>query len=91
MSRIKKRRHCLAKVSGQVFKPAGIPRTQLEELHLFQDELETLRLCDLEGLTQEQAGEKMGVSRGTVQRILTSARRKCAETLVKNYCLVFKN
>ena len=76
---------------GQIFKPAGMPLTSIDEIHLYQDELETLRLCDLEGLTQEQAGEKMGVSRGTVQRILTSARRKSAEALVKNCCLVFKN
>jgi predicted DNA-binding protein (UPF0251 family) len=46
------------------------------------------RLCDLQGLFQEQAGEKMGVSRGTVQRLLASAHRKVAEALTEGAALV---
>ncbi|HHB77507.1 MAG TPA: DUF134 domain-containing protein, partial [Desulfobulbus sp.] len=42
-----------------------------------------------EGLFQEQAGEKMGVSRGPVQRILTLARRKTAEALSTGAAIVF--
>ena len=51
---------------------------------IFMDppELEVLRLVDLQGLTQEEAGEKMGVSRGTVWRLLESARKKIADALV---------
>ncbi len=45
------------------------------------EELEALRLCDLEGLGQDEAAERMGVSRGTLQRILYAARRKTAEAL----------
>lgn len=60
----------------------------LEQISLFRDEMEALRLCDLEGLFQEQAGERMGVSRGTVQRLLASARRKTAEALVSGAALV---
>jgi len=52
------------------------------------DELEALRLADLEGLYQEQAAEKMGVSRPTFARILESARKKVAEALVKGKGLV---
>ncbi|HIH89233.1 TPA: DUF134 domain-containing protein [Candidatus Bathyarchaeota archaeon] len=44
-------------------------------------ELEALRLVDLEGLSQEEAGTKMGVSRGTVWRLLQEARRKIATAL----------
>ena len=55
---------------------------------LFRDELEALRLCDMEGLFQEQAGERMGVSRGTVQRLLASARQKTAAALVTGAALV---
>ncbi len=91
MGRSKKNRRCLAQINGQIFKPVGKPLRQLEEIYLFQDELEALRLCDLEGLTQEEAGRQMDVSRGTIQRILTSARRKCAEALVRECCLVFKD
>jgi len=38
---------------------------------------------DLEGLSQEQAGTKMGVSRGTIWRLLQSARRKVAQALTE--------
>ena len=74
---------------GQIFKPNGVPLRTLKQISLDQDELEALRLCDLEGLFQEQAGERMGVSRGTVQRLVSSARRKTAEALVSGAALVF--
>ena len=74
---------------GQAFKFNGVPLRQLKQIPLHHDELEALRLCDLEGLFQEQAGEKMGVSRGTVQRLVSSARRKIAEALVSGAALVF--
>jgi len=45
------------------------------------DELESLRLCDLENMEQEEAAKRMEVSRGTFQRILYSARRKSVEAL----------
>jgi hypothetical protein len=44
-------------------------------------ELEVIRLVDLEGLSQEEAGAKMGVSRGTIWRLLQEARRKIATAL----------
>jgi predicted DNA-binding protein (UPF0251 family) len=65
-----------------VFKPAGTPLKEMEIIQLAHDELETLHLCDGEGKTQEEAGVCMGVSRGTVQRLLTNARRKVARALV---------
>ena len=71
------------------FKPTGKPLTELNKILLYRDELEALKLCDAEGLFQEQAGEKMGVSRGTIQRILTSARRKTAEALATGSALIF--
>ena len=46
-------------------------------------ELETLRLVDLEGLSQEEAGVKLGISRGTVWRILNDARRKVVKALIE--------
>jgi predicted DNA-binding protein (UPF0251 family) len=54
----------------------------MDVVQLAQDELETLHLCDGEGMTQEEAGCHMGVSRGTVQRLLASARCKVARALV---------
>jgi predicted DNA-binding protein (UPF0251 family) len=75
---------------GRAFKPTGIPMTQIERITLFDDELEALRLCDFDGLTQEEAGEKMGISRGTVQRLLSSARKKTAEALSECKAIVFE-
>jgi predicted DNA-binding protein (UPF0251 family) len=54
----------------------------LELLVIPLDEFESMRLCDLDGLDQAAAGEKMGVSRGTVQRLLESGRRKLLQAIV---------
>ncbi|TFG48537.1 MAG: DUF134 domain-containing protein [Gemmatimonadales bacterium] len=65
-----------------MFKPAGIPARALDEVVMTLDEFEALRLADPEGQYQEQAAERMGVSRSTFGRILDSARRKVAEVLI---------
>ncbi len=63
----------------------------LERVELQMDEFEALRLCDGMGLDQEDAGLQMGVSRGTVQRLLASARRKVADALSGGKALVVKH
>ena len=63
---------------------------EVEKISLSQDELEAFKLCDLDDLTQEEAGLRMGVSRGTVQRILTVARKKAATALSKGSAIVFE-
>ena len=65
-----------------LFKPAGVPGRDLEQLPLAVDELEAIRLVDLEGLSHEQAAAAMGVSRQTVGRVLERGRAKVAEALV---------
>ena len=65
------------------FKPAGVPLRKLDEVVLTLDEMEAMRLTDLDGMYQEKAAEHMAVSRQTVGRILSSAHRKVAEALVK--------
>ena len=65
-----------------LFKPAGVPGRDLEQLPLAVDELEAIRLVDLEGLSHEQAATAMGVSRQTVGRVLERGRGKVAEALV---------
>lgn len=64
------------------FKPTAVPLYMLEEVQLAVEELEALRLKDLEGLEQEECAQRMSVSRPTFQRILNSARRKVADALV---------
>jgi predicted DNA-binding protein (UPF0251 family) len=44
-------------------------------------EIEAYRLVDLEGLSQEQAGQRMNISRGTIWRLVQSARKKTAQAL----------
>ncbi|GFN22223.1 DUF134 domain-containing protein [Thermanaeromonas sp. C210] len=64
------------------FKPAGVPLHELEEVTLAVEELEAIRLKDLEGLEQEDCAARMEVSRPTFFRILNSARAKIAEALI---------
>jgi predicted DNA-binding protein (UPF0251 family) len=64
------------------FKPRAVPLSVLEEVDLSMDELEALRLCDLKDLEQKEAAKKMKVSQSTLQRILTSARKKVTEALI---------
>jgi len=69
------------------FKPRGVPLRMLEEVVLGVDEVEALRLADLEGLSQEETGGRMNVSRQTTGRILEEARRKVADALVNGKAL----
>jgi len=57
------------------------PPRNLEPIFLEMAELEAFRLVDLEGLSQEEAGQRMGVSRGTVWRLVQSARKKTAQAI----------
>ncbi len=64
------------------FKPRGIPMIDLEEVDLTVDEREALRLSDLMGMSHEEAGRRMGVSRATFGRIIQRARRAVADALI---------
>lgn len=90
MPRYKKPRQCNCTYegySGTIYKPVGIPMTELLSITIYRDELESMRLCDLEDLSQVDAGNKMGISRGTVQRLLTSARKKVVRAIVERKAL----
>ena len=65
------------------FKPRAVPLSMLEEVDLKIEELEALRLCDLQNLDQIVAAKRLKISRSTLQRILASARRKVSEALIK--------
>jgi len=64
------------------------PKPDVSSVTLTPDEMEVIRLVDLEGLSQEEAGRRMGVSRGTIWRILRSARLKLARALVEGRVIV---
>jgi predicted DNA-binding protein (UPF0251 family) len=69
------------------FKPRGVPLKFLEEVHLTVDEMEALRLADLNGLSHEEAGRQMGVSRATFGRIVQRARNQVAQALIKGMAI----
>jgi len=59
------------------------PSTEKPPVFMEPAELEAFRLVDMEGLSQEEAGERMGISRGTIWRLLQEARRKTAQALTE--------
>lgn len=59
----------------------------LEEVLLSREELEAVKLKDYDGLDQTSAAEKMDTSQSTFQRILSSARGKIAEAIIKGKAL----
>ncbi len=69
------------------FKPAGIPMRDLEENCLSLEEIEAIRLRDLERLEQVECAQEMNISRPTYQRVLASARRKIADSLLSGKAL----
>lgn len=64
--------------------------SEVERISFSRDELEAMKLCDLDDLSQEEAGKRMGVSRGTIQRILSAARKKVAMALSRGMAIVFE-
>ena len=72
------------------FKPAGIPLRELEEVVLSVEEIEAIRLKDIEGLEQEAGATKMNVSRPTFQRVLVSARQKIADAILNGKAVSIK-
>ena len=73
-----------------IYKPAGIPLEGLRRVVLLPEELEALRLTDLEDLTQEDAAERMGVSRSTFQRTISQAHRQVALALTEGAALAIE-
>lgn len=76
------------KVEG--FKPFGVPMKNLEPVILLFEEYEAIRLIDYENLIQEEAAERMGVSRPTITRIYESARRNMATAFVEGKAILIQ-
>lgn len=90
MSRPKQERKIDAPPLMQGFKPFGIPRSELESVVLQYDEYEAIRLLDYEGLMQEQAAERMNVSRPTLTRIYENARKTVAKALMEGKMILIE-
>ncbi len=81
MARPRKRRRVCNLPQRNKFGPLDMTAHD-EMLTMTVDEYETIRLIDLEDLTQEEAAEQMNVARTTVQGIYFGARKKLADMLV---------
>ncbi len=87
----KPRRCCpTRRPNDHMFKPAGTPLAKLEVVELDADELEAVSLCDRDAMTQAEAGVEMGISRGTIQRLVTSGRKKIVDALLSGHALLIK-
>ncbi|MGB0127442.1 MAG: DUF134 domain-containing protein [Rhodocyclaceae bacterium] len=87
MSRPIKCRTVSCDLSAVYFKPQGIPMRALEEIELALDEVEAVRLADLEDLYQADAAQRMGVSRQTFGNIIGRAHKKIATALLQGKAL----
>jgi len=67
---------------SRCYKPCCCPEDEGTGISLQPEEIELIRLVDLEGLEQEEAATRLGVSRKTAWRDLHEARRKIADALV---------
>ncbi|AND83668.1 DUF134 domain-containing protein [Clostridium tyrobutyricum] len=65
------------------FVPVGRRKCEIEDIIIKVEELEAVRLKDIEKLNQEECAKKMQVSRQTFQNIIDSARKKIATAIVE--------
>ena len=80
-----RKKRCCRELNGErIFKPAGIKMKELDTVSIWLDEFEAIRLCDYEDKNQIEASKIMGISRGTVQRLLKSGRKKIVDSLLNN-------
>lgn len=91
MPRPKKRRSLEFDPDVYYFKPQGIPLRNLEEVVLDLDEIEAIKLHDVDCLDQVEAGSKMEVSQSTFARILDRAHKKIAEAVVVGKAIKISN
>lgn len=90
MPRPHKKRRCRRYDGDRVYKPRSIPMADLKKVRIELSELEAMRLCDVERMEQEAAGQRMGVSRGTVFRLLKSGRAKLVAAILDTQAILIE-
>jgi predicted DNA-binding protein (UPF0251 family) len=73
------------------FKPRGVPMSLLDVVELSTEELEAIRLKNINDLDQTGCAKQMKTSQSTFQRILSSANKKIATALVYGKAIEIKN
>ncbi len=87
MARPRKWRRVCCLPETNLFGPLNKKFFEEDPIVMTVEEYETIRLIDLEGMTQEECAERMNVARTTVQRIYSEAREKIAKSLVNGKIL----
>ena len=87
MPRPQIRRRIRGRFPADYFKPAGIPLRELSEISLCSDEVEALRLKNVQKLDQTSAAAKMKISQSTFQRILARAHEKIATAICRGWAI----
>jgi predicted DNA-binding protein (UPF0251 family) len=82
----KKRKICLD-LKSAYFKPRGVSVRALGEIVLEVDEMEAVRLADVERKYQKDAARQMAISRQTFGNIIDRAHAKIAEALIRGKAL----
>ena len=91
MPRPKKNRRICCEPSAYFFKPRGVPMFKLSEIVIEHDELESLRLADIEKMSHEEGAKAMKISRATFGRILEKARLKTADAILNGKAIRIEN
>jgi len=79
---MKKNRIVNFQSSIEYFKPAGISMSQIEEVILERDEVESMRLKNIEKMDVISWAESMGISKSTFARIYNQAVDKISDAII---------
>lgn len=84
----KKCRYIDKEYSNHVFKPKSVPMSKLKQVLVGHDEMEALKLVDIDHMKQSEAANKMGISSATIQRVIESARQKITSALIEGKAII---
>lgn len=89
MPRPTRNRKVLQPPQMEGFKPYGMMRCKREGIEIHLDEYESIKLALYDKLSQEEAAEKMGVSRPTFTRVYNRGLEKIAKAFVEGFFIEF--
>lgn len=82
-------RNCI-NYEGHIFKPTSIPLKDLKKIKLSKEEITALHYADFQGLKQQEAAQKMGISQASFSRELSSAHQKVADAFFSIKAILFE-
>jgi len=86
----KRRRRMSALPPMEGYRPYGISRKNRGSVDLLFEEYEAIRLADYENLTQEEAAQRMNISRPTFTRLYDKARKTIARAFIESKSIVIR-